>query len=1488
MVASGATRFPRAASEGDLTVIAWQEFNRLTDETGEVRLSLMAKRGEREWMINRNFAGPYLFAGKEAPLFSLTVDESGRIIIAVSSSEKEISIISSDDDGKSFTSLSSITSPVALVAPRIYRKDDGGNILFVTKEWTSREGGDALSIFYSLSENGNRWTDLEPLVTDPDKNLNFLPHHTSAFGNEYVVFQALETEQGASYQLYLKKSEDGGQSWSEDIWLSGFEEYMVDGESSPYLFNNQRPFIKNIGDQLGLTWERSYRRENPQIYYATLDEDGNYVTEPDRVTGGGRYCNYPQIVYLRDYVYLLWFDDRAGEEHVILADKSGVFWEERDLSRMPGISLFPRPVISGGELYIAWENRIGERSRLIFLKPDQTVRPPVPQPLDFAAGQRYSRNEYSIGWNLPRDSSGIAGFSYSWDRDPEGSPPERLMVLQNVRRQNFTADEDGEWYFHVKAQDYAGNWSKTATISVVRDTTPPGTVEFVPPPRDDEGYLRSNTFTFNWKPPEESEQIGGYSYSLQYLGSLEAEFTRDETLLQTPPASVLVNQPQYSFRNRDNGYWALTVRAIDTVGNAGEPETIFFKMDKYIPVTYITDVSAPSDDLGRISMQIRGRGFAVGGLIESVILDRDGERPFDYIFPRDLGLFKVVSDRLIVGPEFEDVDEGVYRVGVIHPERGLYFTRPFLKLESSGAVKFGDFRTRIGYEWRKLKEAPLSISVNDLVLWIVLSFLAAVVLFSALKVGQLAREGLAMKMEAEVLIGKREIPMRKKRERLEMMRKRGMGLRIKFTLFITAIIIAVVLGVSLYLGNFMIKTQRENLAEGLRQQTEVLLESLAAGARENLPRKDVLGLDAVLSQRTAMEDAVYATITGQGEVDAERFDYIWATDDPNITEKIEEGEELTLGRSRIQDSVSGEADQLANLINERARENVAQMNEELDRLGEQAVELARRDDEESARLLQEYQQEITALENRVNQELLKIGDVVSSVPAFREEQLDPNQTRYIFYKPVVYARRGEQVYFRGMVRVGVSTERILAEIEESRQDLIITTGIIAAIAIGVGIIGAILFATIMIIPITRLVHGVEKIRDTEDKEALRDHSIQVRSRDEISALADTVNQMTQGLVKAAAANKDLIVGKEVQKMFIPLEKDRTGKKLTTGKEENDNASFFGYYEGAKGVSGDYFDFRKLDDKHYAVIKCDVAGKGVPASLIMVEVATIFLNYFRNWSLAKEGINLEQLVYNMNDLLEERGFKGRFAALIVVIINVETGACYFCNAGDNIVHMYDNGSKEMMQKVLPESPAAGVFPSMLVEMQSGFTQIQHSLKQGDTLFLFTDGIEEAQRKFRDSSFNLTVCNEESVGEGETHGNHVKGSEFEELGIPRIYEFINAVFNKRVYRLTKYHDPAEGGELVFDFTTCGDSVEEAVLAMVSVEKVFRIYPDPQAGPDDRVTVDRKIDEFLKKHFRQYHDLFGNPVASDEADEYVYFSHLKEDEQFDDLTILGIKKL
>jgi serine phosphatase RsbU (regulator of sigma subunit) len=451
----------------------------------------------------------------------------------------------------------------------------------------------------------------------------------------------------------------------------------------------------------------------------------------------------------------------------------------------------------------------------------------------------------------------------------------------------------------------------------------------------------------------------------------------------------------------------------------------------------------------------------------------------------------------------------------------------------------------------------------------------------------------------------------------------------------------------------------------------------------------------------------------------------------------------------------------------------------------------------------------------------------------------------------------------------VSVDSILEDIARGQRSLLEVILLVALTALAIGAVGALILSNFIISPIRRLVSHVELIRDTEDKSKLDGVDIRIRSRDELAVLGTTINDMTHGLVKAAQASQDLTIGKEVQKKFIPLETDREGNKLTSGFKDTRNAQFFGYYEGAKGVSGDYFDYQDLDGRYFALIKCDVAGKGIPAALIMIQVATMFLNYFKTWKPTAKGMHIEEVVYQINDFIEALGFKGRFAAFTLALFDSQTGLIRFCNAGDNIIHWYDASDRKMKTVTLRETPATGVLPNFLVESKGGYMVQTFTLDPGDILFLYTDGIEEAKRKFRDASFKEILCTE---GPNDTpHENHVAGQGDEELGPDRVEAIINAVMNRQVYTLHKYHNPEGDADLRFDFTTCEGAVEEAIMAMVSVEKMFRLYKESGTGEESRILVDRKVDEFLKAHFLQYRNYCRDTRDYPENKMYMYYTHV-----------------
>lgn len=731
------------------------------------------------------------------------------------------------------------------------------------------------------------------------------------------------------------------------------------------------------------------------------------------------------------------------------------------------------------------------------------------------------------------------------------------------------------------------------------------------------------------------------------------------------------------------------------------------------------------------------------------------------------------------------------------------------------------------------------------------------------------------------------MPLEKKHQ-LDAMKHRGVSLKYKLLGFTASLCLIVVLLVSVPLGYIMLQNQEETLATGLRQRVEVLLESISSGVKAYLPSQNVLELSFLPQQSSAVAETDSVTIVGlSGDASATGMEYVWATNRDDILSVID-SESLAYGQSRITDERVTLITELCSSLNDEAVETVADMASGIAELNAEGVSLALKTDADSVARLEEIQSVTSQLTQKITTELSSLAEKgAGSYPEYNDTTFDRENTSYLFYKPVLYRQGSEQNFVRAVVVIEVHTDTLLQQLDAEKQNIIKVAGVIAVAAIIISLFGSLILASVIIQPVKKLAAHVAMIRDTEDKEELDGKDIKIKARDEIGLLGDTVNDMTHGLIKAAAAAKDLTMGKDLQKMFIPLEADERGRKLTTGKMEDDRAQFFGYYEGAKGVSGDYFDYMKLDDKHYAIIKCDVSGKGVPAALIMVEVATLFLNYFRDWSFKKNGWNLNGIVSQINDLLESRGFKGRFAAFTLCLYNAENGELHCCNAGDNLLHIYEAASGKKKTIVMPETAAAGVFPSFMIDMKGGFKEYVIRLQQGDVLFMYTDGIEEAKRMFRNEKYENILCSVPGLKEGDEHETHTVGQESEEMTPERVNAIIEAVFHQQVYTLKKYHSPEENDVFEFDFTNLEPSAESVIMALVSVEKIFRMYSKPGASELDRVQVDCKIDAFLNEHFRQYNDYCSHRKPHPQLPEYMYYTEVFEDPQYDDLTLIALKR-
>ena len=713
------------------------------------------------------------------------------------------------------------------------------------------------------------------------------------------------------------------------------------------------------------------------------------------------------------------------------------------------------------------------------------------------------------------------------------------------------------------------------------------------------------------------------------------------------------------------------------------------------------------------------------------------------------------------------------------------------------------------------------------------------------------------------------------------------SVRIKFVVIIVTILLVVISSVATALAIAIIRPYKNLLSNTLLLQTKILLDNLELRVQNHFlnPRQE--DFDLLMLNRVTFPEAKYVVVTGRSSVlTQEGLQYILATDYQDINKVIDTHRYIP-GVSQFRPEGIDEILQKLTYINNEAAAIVREHTGSVQLLTNEMKELELKRNPYALKRQTEIQANIRHLEARLQARLSALADqAFGSYPDYSMQNLSKNGVEYLFYKPIIYYNAEHpNDNVQGIVFVNTSVEGLLEKINEQQARLLRLIVEISLVVLAAGIFAAWLLSSFFVRPLGLLAAHVALIRDTDDKEKLAGKSVQITSRDEFGMLGMTINDMTERLAAAAALSKDLKVGKEIQKMFIPLDLSSSGRKLTTGSYRDIYSEFFGYYEGAHGVSGDYFDYIKLDAVHYAVIKCDVAGKGVPAALIMVEVATLFQNYFRNWNYKRDGYNLSGIVMRINDVIESHGFIGRFAAFSLCIINMRVGDAYFCNAGDNIVHIYDKQSKRLKSYTLHSGSAAGAFSSEMISLNGGYPVKKIHLNCGDILFLYTDGIEESKRKLRvpisrskDDSGSMSMEDKDS---------HLMDIDSETLGKDRVEAIIEAVFARKKFTLKKRQSDLIYEQMDFDFSSCNGTIEDAVLALISVEKVFRIYKDSSAQPFDCVQVDKKIDTFLSKYFLQYNVYCCDKAPHPIYDEYFYYKQVKEDIQYDDLTILGIAR-
>jgi serine phosphatase RsbU (regulator of sigma subunit)/pSer/pThr/pTyr-binding forkhead associated (FHA) protein len=200
----------------------------------------------------------------------------------------------------------------------------------------------------------------------------------------------------------------------------------------------------------------------------------------------------------------------------------------------------------------------------------------------------------------------------------------------------------------------------------------------------------------------------------------------------------------------------------------------------------------------------------------------------------------------------------------------------------------------------------------------------------------------------------------------------------------------------------------------------------------------------------------------------------------------------------------------------------------------------------------------------------------------------------------------------------------------------------------------------------------------------------------------------------ARLKRDLDLARQVQNSFLPR-----------NPPELEGYEFFAYYEAALAVGGDYYGFIPLGGPRVAVAVGDVAGKGVPAALLMAKLSSEARFCLLTERTAHEAIS------KLNDLLVPHTSQmDRFVTLSAAVLDASTHTVTFVNAGHPPPLLY----RKATGKVEDATPNTTVGLPLGVVDGFPYESSQVELAPGDFLLAFTDGVTDA-KDAKENSFDM---------------------------------------------------------------------------------------------------------------------------------------------------------
>jgi serine phosphatase RsbU (regulator of sigma subunit) len=203
-----------------------------------------------------------------------------------------------------------------------------------------------------------------------------------------------------------------------------------------------------------------------------------------------------------------------------------------------------------------------------------------------------------------------------------------------------------------------------------------------------------------------------------------------------------------------------------------------------------------------------------------------------------------------------------------------------------------------------------------------------------------------------------------------------------------------------------------------------------------------------------------------------------------------------------------------------------------------------------------------------------------------------------------------------------------------------------------------------------------------------------------SGLAELAQQrLEQERIERERIEHELKVARSIQQASLPKKvPDLEGWQITP------------FYQPAREVGGDFYDFFELEDGQLGLVVGDATGKGVPAALVMASARSMLRAVAQGTEYSPGGV-----LGRVNDALATDIPPNMFITCFYAILEPESGRLLYANAGHDLPYVWQSGeAEELRARGMP----LGLMPGMSYE------QKEIVLDVGEGVFFYSDGLVEA--------------------------------------------------------------------------------------------------------------------------------------------------------------------